>query len=103
MMFHRTRIKHKAPEIKVHISGNNIVCVSNTKFLGLLIDSKLNWSDHIAYIKNKISISIGIPTKIRRFLKKKWRNLYYSFVYPYLIYCVEVWGNAHDTYLDSSY
>ena len=28
------------------------------------------------------------------------RNLYYSFVYPYLIYCVEVWGNAHDTYLD---
>ena len=27
-------------------------------------------------------------------------NLYYSFVYPYLIFCVEVWGNAHDTYLD---
>ena len=44
VMFHRTRIKHKAPEIKVHISGNNIVCVNNTKFLGLIIDSKLNWS-----------------------------------------------------------
>ena len=28
------------------------------------------------------------------------RNLYFSFVYPYLIYCFEVWGNAHDTYLD---
>ena len=101
MMFHRTRIKHKAPENKVHISGNNIVCVNNTKFLGLIIDSKLNWSDHITYIKNKISKSIGILTKIRRFLDKKTlRNLYYSFVYPYLIYCVEVWGNAHDTYLD---
>ena len=50
MMFHRTGIKHKAPEIKVHISGNNIVCVNNTKFLGLIIDSKLNWSDHITYI-----------------------------------------------------
>ena len=28
------------------------------------------------------------------------RNRYYSFVYPYLIDCIEVWGNAHDTYLD---
>ena len=100
-MFHRTRIKHKAPEIKVHISGNNIVCVNNTKFFGLIIDSKLNWSDHITYINTTISKSIGILTKIRRFLDEKTlRNLYYSFVYPYLIYCVEVWSNAHDTYLD---
>ena len=28
------------------------------------------------------------------------RNLYFSFVYPYLTYCVEVWGNTHATYLD---
>ena len=71
MMFHRTRIKHKAPEIKVHISGNNKVCVNNNKFLGLIIDSKLNWSDHITYVKNKISKSIGRLTKIIRFLDKK--------------------------------
>ena len=70
-MFHRTRIKHKAPENNVHISGGNIVCVNNTKFLGLIIYGKLNWSDHIAYIKNKMSKSIGIQTKIRRFLDKK--------------------------------
>ena len=58
-------------KIKVHISGNNIVCVNNTKFLGLIIDSKLIWSHHITYIKNKMSKSIGILTKIRRFLDKK--------------------------------
>ena len=28
------------------------------------------------------------------------RNIYFSFVYQYLIYCVEVWGNVHNTYLD---
>ena len=28
------------------------------------------------------------------------RNLNFTFVYPYLIYCVEVWGNACDTHLD---
>ena len=101
MMFHRTRIKNKATEDRVHLCGNNLISVSNTKFLGVIIDSKLNWSDHITYIKNKISKSIGILTKIRRFLSKKTlRNLYFSFVYPYLTYCVEVWGNTHDTYLN---
>ena len=95
MMFHRTRIKNKAPDDIVHLCGNNLVSVKNTKFLGVIIDSKLNWSDHIAYIKNKISKSIGILTKIRRFLNKKTlRNIYFSFVYLYLTYCVEVWGHA---------
>ena len=27
------------------------------------------------------------------------RNLYYTFVYPYLTYCVEVWRNTCDSYL----
>ena len=27
-------------------------------------------------------------------------NLYYTFVYPYLIYGVEIWGNACNVYLD---
>ena len=71
MMFHRTRIKNKATEDRVHLCGNNLISVNNTKFLGVIIDSKLNWSDHITNIKNKISKSIGILTKIRRFLNKK--------------------------------
>ena len=60
MMFHRTRIKNKAPEDRVPLCGNNLVSVNNTKILGVTIGSKLNWSDHITYIKNTISKSIGI-------------------------------------------
>ena len=71
MMLHRTRIKNKAAEDRVHLCGNNLISVSNTKFLGLIIDSKLNWSDHNYNIHKKKSKSIGILTKIRRFLNKK--------------------------------
>ena len=40
--------------------------------------------------------------KIQKFLNEKTlRNLYYTFVYPYLIYCIEIWGNTHDSYLSS--
>ena len=68
-----------------------------------MIDDKLKWIEHIhvQYIKNIISKSIGILIKIRPHLDKvTLRNLYFTFVYPYLIYCVEVWGNTCDTHLD---
>ena len=28
------------------------------------------------------------------------KSMYFTFIYPYLIYCVEVWGNTHDCHLD---
>ena len=28
--------------------------------------------------------------------------MYYSFVFPYLIYCVEIWGSSLKSYLDPS-
>ena len=80
----------------------NVTCTKNTKFLGVIIDNKLRWSDHINYIKNKISKSIEIINKTRNFLNKNTlRNLYYTFIYPYLIYCIEIWGNTNDIHLDS--
>ena len=98
-MFHRTRIKHKPRNIT--ICGMNITYTKNTKFLCVIIDNKLRWSDHINYIKNKIAKSIGIIHKTRNFLNKNTlRNLYYTFIYPYLIYYIEIWGNTNDIHLD---
>ena len=51
-MFHRTRIKHKLRNIT--ICGTNVSYTKNTKFLGVIIDNKLRWSDHINYIKTKL-------------------------------------------------
>ena len=31
--------------------------------------------------------------------KKNLTNLYHTFIFPYLIYCVEVWGSACKTNL----
>ena len=99
MMFHRTRVKH-ITNFKIHISNNVIHRSMNTKFLGVIIDSKLNWAAHILYIKIKNSKSIDIIFKIRNFLDKhSLRNMYFTFIYPYLIYCVEIWGNTNETHL----
>ena len=66
----------------------------------VIIYQKLNWCEHIAYVKNKVSKGVGILYRARQFLDKKCLyNLYYSYVYPYLIYCIEVWGSACQTHL----
>ena len=74
--------------------------VKFTKFLGVIIDDQLKWSNHILYIKNKIAKGFGIILRARKFFNRKTlQNLYHSFIFPYLIYCVEIWGSASDAHL----
>ena len=82
------------------INGNQITEVNETKFLGVIIDNKLTWCPHIMYISKKIAKGIGIILKARKvFNNETLFSLYYTFVYPYLNYCIHVWGKAYDTHL----
>ena len=92
MVFHRARLKN-SDDINMDIIMDNhmLTKVNSIKYLGIIVDHKLNWIDHITYVKAKISKEIGIMYKARRHLSKhSLRNLYYAYIYPYLTYCVEV-------------
>ena len=94
MVFHRGRRKC-LEDIELFIDNTKINETSTIKYLGVIIDAKLNWISHITYVKNKIAKGIGIIRKARPLLNKRvLTNLYHTFIYPYLIYCVEVWGSA---------
>ena len=61
------------------------------KYLGVILDSNVTWTQHISNIKNKVSKGIGIMYKARQYLDKKvLLTIYYSYIYPYFIYCIEV-------------
>ena len=99
MVFHRGRRKSNiCSPILNNVSLERVQC---TKFLGIIIDDGLKWTNHISYIKNKIAKGFGIILRTRKFFNKKTLlNLYHAFIFPYLIYCVEIWGNAANIYLD---
>ena len=86
--------------INIKIEGEKLDIVQSTKFLGLILDHELNWKLHIAYLTQKIAKSVGIISRARQLLNADiLRQLYYSFLYPYLNYCTIIWGLAATTTL----
>ena len=78
--------KHRSTHIdaKITIDGHKIDQVLKTKFLGVVIDNKLNWKEHVSLISGKISRSIGMIIKAKHSLNKDaLMTLYNSFIYPY--------------------
>ena len=93
--------KKVSSNVKLSIDGELINEVDKTKFLGILIDNKLTWKQHIAYISGKISRGIGMIIKARQYLNKQGMlSLYYSFIYPYITYCIHIWGSTYKTSLN---
>ena len=83
------------------INGCKINEVKCTKFLGVIIDCDLLWKNHIDHICSKIAKNIGIMTKARSIFRSDTLvSLYYSFIYPYLSYCIHVWGSTFHTYVN---
>ena len=94
------RGKNSENKISTIIEGTTIEIVKLTTFLGLFLDSNLNWKDHILQLSQKLAKSIGILTCAKQFLNvKTLRQLYYSFLFPYISYCNIIWGNASENTL----
>ena len=75
------------------IDGNKNMEVTETNFLGVIIDCKLNWSPHITYISKKVAKGVGIILKARKLFDQD------TFVDPYLNYCIHVWGKAYTVHI----
>ena len=74
--------------------------VSSTKFLGLIIDNRLTFSEHTLSITKKLSQALGMLYKLLAVLPKgSLTCLYYSLFYPHLTYGITVWGFTAAKYL----
>ena len=73
-------------------------------FLGITIDDKLNWKEHVNYISKKKSKSNGIINRLKTLLPKSaLLTLYNTLVLPHLNYSLLLWGHTYKTNLDNLY
>ena len=88
--------RQRPQEISLKVNNSLITEVTESKFLGVIVDNKLRWDSHIKYIADKISKSSSIMRYLRySFPTNILKIIYMSLVLPYLSYCNIVWGSAY--------
>lgn len=68
---------------------------SKVKFLGIVMDTNLNWKGHIDYIAPKLNITVYQIRKLINLTSLETSlNFYFSHFYSILTYGVILWGNS---------
>ena len=66
-------------DINLKINDETIPRVNSTNFLGLIIDHKLNWDQHINHISKKVSMAISILNMVKSFLPTRTLFMLYNY------------------------
>ena len=90
------RQKQLLGDPKLKITHDVIKRVTKAKLLGVIIDDKLSWDDHIHdIIIPKVLKGLRILRELRPLISTKHLvSIYYSVVLPHFDYCSAVWGNC---------
>ena len=79
-------------QIKLTIDNITIEQTDKTKFVGIIINQNLTWTDHFSLLTNNISKNIGIIRRIRQNSPLyTLRILYYALINLYFYYCNICW------------
>ena len=98
MLFSKRRKGQKSIEIR--INQNKIEMVKSFKYLGVVMDSQVNWRNHIETLCTKLSQATGAILKLRKIVSKKTILMVYNgLVGSHLTYGILVWGTAKQYFL----
>jgi hypothetical protein len=70
------------------------------KFLGVTLDPKLNFKQHISHVSTKLSKSLYFLRSAKNFLNQRALTfIYYATFHSHLIYGIHVWSSTLESYL----
>ncbi|GFX13116.1 uncharacterized protein TNCV_2357721 [Trichonephila clavipes] len=92
---------------QLYLDGTPLTMVKQMKYLGVLLDTKFSWKQHLSYISEKCD-------KLQRGLNRIARNTFginfnvHSLIYkqgiePFILYGSRVWGEALKRKMNSKY
>lgn len=81
--------------IDIFLDDNKLEEVESTKFLGVTVDSRLNWNEHIDQLSTKLASGLYIIRNISKLGNKQLTlNCYYAFIYSQITYSILLWGSS---------
>ena len=90
----------KKHNFTLQLCNNDVKQVSCCKYLGVYVDDQLNWKNHIEYVHKKLLKFVSIFYKLRHKVNSQiLQTVYFSFIYPHLLYGIEVYANTKKSFL----
>ena len=69
--------------------------------MGIIVDEKLKWDEHINYINRKVGYANFMLAKASKTVGVHNKKLLYSrLIHSHIVYGAPIWGNAHKCHLD---
>ena len=100
VIFHPPQKKLQSHDFNLAINNKQPKREFFIRYLGILIDSNLNWKDQVECITKEIRRSISILSKLRYYVGLDiLLSLYYALIYLFLTYGIIIWGNTYKTTL----
>ena len=78
--------------VKSEIESAKIETKNTVKLLGITIDNKLNFEEHISGLCKKASMQLNVISRLQKFMGKEQKEaLINSFIFSNFNYCALVW------------
>ena len=85
----------------IFLDGYKVQQKSNVKFLGVIVDEKLDWEPHFKHCKLKIMSSLFALRNARDCVNiQTCKLLYYTLIDPYFSSGLHLWGSTFKTFLN---
>ena len=82
-------------KLNFKLADVDIKTTEKTCLLGVVLDNKLKFDDHISSICREVSAQISALNRLKNILPLKTKeSLYRAFIPPYLNYCNQVWHHC---------
>lgn len=80
---------------QLQINGINVQRARTAKFLGVVIDDRLTFQDHVDHVKTKVIRGLAALSRVRSILTRECKLR----VYTHLSYCLDAYGLNNDPLL----
>ena len=85
-------------DLKIKLKGKRLYETDSVKYLGIQIDKRLTWKQHINHVALKLNKANAMLSKLRHVLDiKTLRSVYYAIFESYLCFASLVWAQDNNS------
>ena len=98
MVIFKSKQKKFESDLKIKLCGKRLYPTESVKYLGVKIDTNLNWEHHVNDLSVKLNRANTLLFKMRKHVSLKiLRSIYFAIFDCYLSYCCLVWSQNSGT------